>query len=278
MRRFYFTVDVDRDVNVQVPGGSAAGSLDRGAGTAPRFSSSDRGLGIVLDILDEAGIRGTLFFEGRTAEVLDCARAEGHRIGIHGYDHEDLTQLADGCLDDVVRSSFEAVSDNVGGPTCSRAPYMSADRRVLAAFERVGIRADSSFYTDVGGPTAEYSIGTIREYPVPKARDPGGRTIAAYLWPMHEGKRDPADYMDMAAGMDGPLVLADHSWHFVESRAQGMMSEDRIRENARDTLDIIQGILDLGYEPCVIGRRRTSCRTWTEVRGGSRPHTSPGLL
>ncbi len=37
-KTFLFTVDLDRDVNFPVPGQAAAGSLDRGSGTAPRFS------------------------------------------------------------------------------------------------------------------------------------------------------------------------------------------------------------------------------------------------
>lgn len=254
MRRLYFTADIDRDVNVQVPGQAAAGSLDRGSGTAPRFSSSEDGLGVLLDILDEAGIRGTLFFEGRTAESVDCSRASGHCIGIHGYDHEDLTTLSDDALEDAVARSFQAVSDNVGRPVCSRAPYMSADGRVIAEFLRHGIVHDSSFYSMPGEPCGEYSIGGMTEHPVPKARDPDGRTIAAYLWPMHEGRRRPEDYIRMAESIDGPMVLADHSWHLVETREGGVMSPEKRDSDRRDVLAVIEGILDLGFEPAVLTR------------------------
>ena len=253
MRRLFFTADVDRDVNVQVPGRAAAGSLDRGSGDAPRFSSSERGLGVLLDVLDEVGVRGTLFFEGRTAETIDCSRAAGHSVGIHGYDHEDLAQLGDADLKAAMRRSFEAVSDRVGRPSCFRAPYMSADARVLdAACGCAGVRRDSSFYTPVGGRSEPYVAGRMLEFPVPKARDASGKVIAAYLWPMHEGRRRPSDYVEMARSIDGDMVIADHSWHMAESRESGLMGPERERANAEDVRAVIEGILDLGFRPSVM--------------------------
>ena len=71
-RKLYFTVDADRDVNIPIPGSVAAGSIDRGSGTGPRFSSSERGMSVLVDLLDDIGVRGTFFLEGRTAEMADC--------------------------------------------------------------------------------------------------------------------------------------------------------------------------------------------------------------
>ena len=251
MRKLYYTVDVDRDVNIQIPGREAAGSIDRGAGTDPRFSSSERGLGIILDMLDGLGIKGTLFFEGRTAETVDCSRAAGHAVGVHGYDHEDLTALDDGRLEEVVSRAWGAVSDSVGVPTCSRAPYMSADGRVLKAFRRHGSKVDSSMYTPVGGSTEPFELEGMLEMPVPKARDAGGHVIAAYLWPMHEGKRRPDDYVALASRIDGPMVLADHSWHMVETREGGPIGPEGERAAVSDVAEILEGIMDLGFEPAV---------------------------
>ncbi len=249
MRRLYYTADIDRDVNVQVPGRVAAGSLDRGSGDAPRFSSSDAGLGAILDVLDGLGIKGTLFFEGRTSEVIDCSRAAGHAIGVHGYDHEELTSLDADALERTIRRAVAAVTDNVGRPTCSRAPYMTVDEGVIAAHRRVGIRRDSSTYTEVGGPSVPRLEGDVVEFPVPRSRDRSGRTIAAYLWPMHEGRRTPADYIDMAAGTEGDMVIADHSWHMVEARASGVMDASGRRKAADDVREVLTGILDLGFRP-----------------------------
>ncbi len=259
MRRLYFTVDADRDANIPIPGQEAAGSTDRGSGTAPRFSSTGRGMGVLAELLDSLGVKGTFFIEGRTAEVVDCAVLGGHAIGLHGYDHEDLTGASTGVLPDpdaVIGRGFAAVTDAVSRPVAFRAPYMAADGRVMDAVDRAGIRADSSFYTEVGGCTEPYTIGRITEYPVPKARDSNGKTIAAYLWPMHEGRRAPEDYVHMAEGMDS-IVLATHTWHMAETVSGGPMDQGAVRRNADGVRAVIEGILDLGFRAETIGPRRS---------------------
>ena len=193
--------------------------------------------------------------EGRTAEDTYCSMLSVHCIGLHGYDHEDLLGTETGVVPDVrevLRRGYDAVSDALSRPTCFRAPYMTADRAVLEAVRGLGITADSSFYTSVGGPTDPYELHGMTEYPVPKARDSRGKTIAAYLWPMHEGRRMPEDYVRMAEGMS-TLVLATHTWHMVETRDGGVMGPGWVRENAERVREVIAGILDLGFEPSVIG-------------------------
>ena len=86
-----------------------------------------------------------------------------------------------------------------------------------------------------------------------KARDRNGRVIAAYLWPMHEGRRVPEDYIAMAEGMD-ELVLATHTWHMVETREGGVMDDAWVFGNMDRVRQVLEGILDLGFEACVIGR------------------------
>ncbi len=250
--RLFFTVDVDRDVNAPAPGRVAAGSLEGGAVGPPRFSSSERGLRAISGILDDLGVRGTFFLEGRTAEAVDCSPAAGHRIGMHGYDHEDLTALGDDALREAVERSFEAVSDRASRPGCFRAPYMKADARVLEAVAATGVRADSSFYSEPGEPSSPRRDGGFDEFPVPKALDRGGRVITAYLWPMHEGRRRPADYIEMARGIGGDMVLADHSWHMVESRTTGVLGDKAARRAREDVREVLEGILDLGFRPEVV--------------------------
>ncbi len=254
-RRLYFTVDADRDANIPIGGSVAAGSMDRGSGTRPRFSSSERGMSILAELLDDLGVRGTFFMEGRTAQTTECSVLAGHCIGLHGYDHEDLTGGRTGVRPDaeeVLRRGYDAVTDAISRPTCFRAPYMSADDGVLEAVGSLGIRADSSFYTDVGGPADPYELRGITEYPVPKARDPDGRVIAAYLWPMHEGRRPPQDYIDMARGLD-TMVLATHTWHMVETIDGGVMDDGWVGRNADRVRTVLEGILDAGFRPTVIG-------------------------
>ncbi len=250
-RRLMFTVDLDRDVNQEIEGSIAAGSIDRGQGTSPRFSSSERGLRILLDLLDEIGIEATFFIEGRTSEVIDCSSADGHCIGFHGYDHENLTKMDP---KEAMERGFQAVSDNVSKPTCFRAPYMQINEKVYKELETLGIDHDSSTYS-TSDPN-EYMVGNVVEHPVAKGKDASGKTIAAYLWPMHEGKRSPQDYIDLAHSLDnGDLVLSTHSWHMVESRSDGVMNDDRIRLNVSNTLKVLVGVMDDGFKPSVISRR-----------------------
>ena len=70
---------------------------------------------------------------------------------------------------------------------------------------------------------------------------------------MHEGRRVPSDYVRMAEGLSH-LVLATHTWHMVETREGGVMDDVWISENAERVRAVVEGILDQGFEPCVIGQ------------------------
>lgn len=248
-RRLIFTVDVDRDVNFHVERQIPAGSIDRGQGIQPRFSSSERGLGLLAGMLDDMGIRGTFFIEGRTSELVDCSIIADHCIGFHGYDHEDLTTLED--PSDAISRGYQAVRDNVGIPVCFRAPFMSIDGKVYSNLLELGIKHDSSVYSTPGAPA--YEVRGVMEHPVAKGKDRNGKTIAAYLWPMHEGKRIPKDYIDLATTIeDGDLLISTHTWHIVESRDDGPMSEENIKTNLDNVMAVLEGILDLGFKPGVL--------------------------
>lgn len=248
-RRLMFTVDVDRDVNVQIEGNQAAGSLDRGQGTSPRFSSSKKGLAILLDILDDLGIRGTFFIEGCTAETIDCSIVSGHCIGFHGYDHEDLTAVDN--LGEVMDRGYNAVRDNVSTPACFRSPYMKTNDSVIDELMRLGIRHDSSVYADPG--VQPYQVKGVTEHPVAKGKDHLGKVITAYLWPMHEGKRKPADYLSLTRACgEADVVISTHSWHMVESRDSGTMSSDRVQANRVQVEEVLGMMMDEGFEPSTI--------------------------
>ena len=193
-------------------------------------------------------MKATFFVEGHTAQVVDCSSVSGHCIGFHGYDHEDLTKVDN--LSDVMDRGYSAVKDSISAPTCFRAPYMTIDDRVYEELERLGIHHDSSVY---GPPdSSPYEVGKIMEHPVAKGKDANGKTIAAYLWPMHEGKRKPSDYVHLAMCTEGDIVLCTHTWHLVESRDDGIMDEDSLRNNLNNTRETLIGIIDAGFRPAVI--------------------------
>ncbi|MBR1452958.1 MAG: polysaccharide deacetylase family protein [Candidatus Methanomethylophilaceae archaeon] len=250
--RLLFTVDLDRDVNILLDGTNKAGSIDRGHGTEPRFESCEKGMDILLDILDSFGMKATFFVEGHTSEIVDCSRLKQHCIGFHGYDHEDLTMAGPEELRDIMDTGFRAVRGNVKRPTCFRAPFMRTSDAVFDELRRLGIKHDSSLYAEPGvGP---YDISGITEHPVAKGKDFRGKTITAYLWPMHEGTREPTDYLSLArASGNADLVLSTHAWHMVESREKGIMTWAEMEHNRKSTEHLIKLLLDEGYVPDVIG-------------------------
>jgi peptidoglycan/xylan/chitin deacetylase (PgdA/CDA1 family) len=253
MRALCFTVDLDRDVNIPIPDGIAAGSIDRGSGTEARFSSSEKGLLLLLDLLDEMAIKATFFAEADTLRKIDIGILSKHDVGIHGVEHEDLT-LIKGTQRKraILKESSEAVKDAVGRPPeCFRAPYMKADNETIGMLPEFGINIDSSRYTTMSRSLIPGRMECgVWEMPVPEGMDASGKKIAAYLWPMHELKRPPADYVELASQMEeGAFVLATHTWHIVESRESGMMTNDGIKKNIGNVRKVLEGVMDDGIRP-----------------------------
>jgi len=247
-RRLVFTVDVDRDANIRIDGSEAAGSVDRGSGVSPRFDSTAKGLKLIVDLLDVLGIKATFFIEGRTAETIDCSMLSGHCIGFHGYDHEELSKVAD--VGAVMRKGFEAVKDRVSEPTCFRAPFMTMADGIYETLNELGVRHDSSVYEPPD--CVPHEVSGIMEHPVAKGEDAEGKAIAAYLWPMHEGRRPPSDFIEFARKVDNDFVLCTHSWHMVEGYDPGMMSMEEIRRNLDNTKEVLEGLIDEGFRPGIL--------------------------
>ena len=63
----------------------------------------------------------------------------------------------------------------------------------------------------------------------------------------------PSDYVSMAEGLSH-LVLVTHTWHMVETRERGVMDDAWVSENSDRVRQVLEGILDLGFEPCAVGR------------------------
>lgn len=270
MRALCFTVDFDRDVNVCIEGRLAAGSLDRGSGTSPRFGSSAEGLTVLTDLLDEIGVKATFFAEGRTLDNADNTGClSGHEVGIHGLEHEDFTGCSgvtvnSAMLEAIIARSVDIVKDCTSRrPVCSRAPYMKIDEYIYGILHRHGIRYDSSEYAQLEGQMHPYNVGPgIAEVPVPEGTDAAGNKISAYLWPMHEGKRRPDDYIRMASAVeDGIFCLGTHTWHMVESRKGGRMDGTERAVNKANVRRVLEGILDMGFKPMTVPSAADSFRT-----------------
>lgn len=262
MRRTAFTVDVDRDVNVPLPGKRAAGSAPRGGDGSPRFSSSARGLILLVELLDELGIRGTFFLEAEAAQHIaaevDLRRLlRGHEVASHGFSHEDLTGASTGLpftdeeKGDVIDRAAKVIKDLTGRPPRGfRAPYQHADDALYKLLAGRGYLYDSSATDDIVdrwvGPRA-LPCG-LTEAPLARGTDLRGKHIHSYLWPMHEGKRRPDDYLHLLDQYDdGLMVLATHSWHIVETFAEPL-DELQVEANLNDVKAVLEKALEVGLK------------------------------
>ena len=258
MRYAAFTVDVDRDVNEP-----RAGSVDavcKGS-SAPRYSSTHEGLDLLLDMLERLGIQATFFMEGETAEVLshdvdlkDLLR--GHEVAAHGYAHEDLTGESTGIvpseqwLDAIIGRSLTTLEDLMGVRIAGfRAPYQHINDGVAEVLRRRGLVYDSTLFAEATCGLRPYRLSSgLVEVPLAQGRDRNGRRMQSYLWPLHEGRRTEEDYLHLLSQYnEGLFVLADHSWHVVESLT-GHRDEGRAREEIGKIEHVLQGALDRGIE------------------------------
>lgn len=258
MRRAAFTVDVDRDVNVPMPGRTAAGSSPRDGDASPRFSSSALGLALLVELLDNLDIKGTFFLEAETAQHIamdldlrDLLR--GHEVASHGLSHEDLTWegYAYEGKGDILDRAAEGILALTGRiPRGFRAPYQHADGSLHKLLAERGYLYDSSATDDIeGGKIGLRALPCgLTEAPLARGVDARGKPIHSYLWPMHEGKRRPEDYLHLLDQYDdGLMVIATHSWHVVETFAR-RLGEREVRANLDDVRAVLEGALDLGIE------------------------------
>ena len=258
MRYAAFTVDVDRDVNQAVQGRIEAASRERDGDRTPRYASSARGLSILADLLDELDIRATFFMEGMTAvqlsSVMDLKEVlRRHEVAFHGLAHEDLTGESTGVLlgidviSDMVDKGLSMVKEATGQmPIGFRAPYQHVNEEILDILPRKGMLYDSSITQDIIDRKIvpyDHPSGLV-EFPIARGRDKSQKKIVSYLWPMHEGKRVPSDYIDLIDGYDdGALVIATHTWHIVE-RFSGPLVDDEIRSSIDDVRAVLSAVID----------------------------------
>lgn len=258
MRCAAFTVDVDRDVNE--PRAGAVEAAYKG-GSAPRYSSTHEGLDLLLAMLEDLDVQATFFMEGETAEVLaqdvdlkDLLR--GHEVAAHGYAHEDLTGESTGIvpsqqwLDAIIGRSLATLEDLMGSrPVGFRAPYQHINDLVAEVLRRRDFLYDSTLFAEASSGLRPYRLPSgLIEMPLAQGRDRRGRRMQSYLWPLHEGRRTEEDYLDLLSRHEeGLFILADHSWHVVESLT-GHRTEERAREEIAKVERVLRGALDQGME------------------------------
>jgi peptidoglycan/xylan/chitin deacetylase (PgdA/CDA1 family) len=98
-----------------------------------------------LALLRRHDVRATFFLLGRHAvrhpALVRAIVAEGHELGVHGWDHRCVALTAPGRLHDEVRRSREAIVDLAGVDVAwYRPPYGVLTTPALLAARRAGLR------------------------------------------------------------------------------------------------------------------------------------------
>jgi polysaccharide deacetylase family protein (PEP-CTERM system associated) len=125
--------------------------IDNGAPISERVL---RNTDTVLGLLDECGVKGTFFVQGRVAETFpelaESLVAQGHEVQSHGYSHTPLFELDRNGLQDELERARKTVEDSCGMPvTAFRAQDFSVLREnlwAMDAIEEAGFTLDSSIF------------------------------------------------------------------------------------------------------------------------------------
>jgi polysaccharide deacetylase family protein (PEP-CTERM system associated) len=148
-----------------------------------------RNTDLLLAVLDECGVKGTFFVQGRVAETFPALVSslvdQGHEVQSHGYSHRPLFSLNRAELTEELERAKQTVEDASGTPvTAFRAQDFSILARNLWAIEvlaEVGFEVDSSIFAM---KSRHYGIPNWRIGPHYLVNAGGGRIleIPVALW------------------------------------------------------------------------------------------------
>jgi peptidoglycan/xylan/chitin deacetylase (PgdA/CDA1 family) len=116
-----------------------------GHGVALTFDDgpSPRSTPLVLDRLDQLGVRATFFCLGRLAvaapDLVDEIARRGHEIGVHGYEHESHLRHGPAWIRDDLRQAVAAVASGGSSVRWFRPPYGHTTTATMAAARAQGL-------------------------------------------------------------------------------------------------------------------------------------------
>lgn len=150
------------------------------AGYERRLQDSGRRL---LDLLAEAGVRGTFFILGRAAEehpdLVRRIASDGHEIATHGYSHTLVYELPPDQFRSELRRSVDLLQELTGREVKGhRAPFFSIRKDSLWALEILreeGLSYDSSIF-----PVRNYRYGIPDAPRLPYRHSTAGGSILEF--------------------------------------------------------------------------------------------------
>ncbi len=124
----------------------------------------------LLELLHEAGIRGTFFINGRDLELPEKAEkikqicAVGHAFANHSYNHDLMLERRE---KEVIQADIERTQSAIElatgtRPAGFRAPGYGAGPKILEACTRAGLRYDGSLFPSRIGVLLRLGMGSLQ--------------------------------------------------------------------------------------------------------------------
>lgn len=252
-------------------------------GRAEKYQEYDKYLNLILDKLDEKGIKATFFCVGGMARefpsVVKKIAERGHEIGCHSNIHTWLNKMTPKECQEDTKAAVDSLEQCLGKKILSyRAPAFSIGESNKWAFEILaenGIERDSSVFPavrDFGGfPNfgeqkpciISYNGVQIKEFPIPMvnicgkqvAYSGGGYFRFFPLW-FIKNQMAKSDYVmtyfhigDLLPGTDGVMSREAYESYFKEpgtwiNRYKRFLKENLGKSQAMDKLFTLVSTFD----------------------------------
>lgn len=145
----------DIDVAIGVDADAVAGWLgsyggeDSPADLSRGLSAGNEGIPRLLQVFENQGVETSWFVPGHTLETfrenVEAVYAAGHEIGIHGYSHENPTELSREQENRIIEKSVDLVEDLTGSPPAGhRASWWEFSENTPELVAEHGFLYDSS--------------------------------------------------------------------------------------------------------------------------------------
>ncbi|XVH32324.1 polysaccharide deacetylase family protein [Haloferacaceae archaeon DSL9] len=144
-------IDIAIGIDVDCVAGwlGSYGGEDSLADLSRGLSAGNEGIPRLLQLFEDEGVEATWYVPGHSLETfrdeVEAVADAGHEIGVHGYSHENPTDLTREQEDAILERSIELVEDLTGSkPAGHRASWWEFSENTADLVEKHGFDYDSS--------------------------------------------------------------------------------------------------------------------------------------
>lgn len=145
------TIDVAIGIDVDCVAGwlGSYGGEDSLADLSRGLSAGNEGVPRMLQVLEDEGVTASWYIPGHSIETFEeevqAVADAGHEIGVHGYSHENPTDLSREQEDEIIGVSKDLIEDLTGEePVGHRASWWEFSENTADLVEKHGFLYDSS--------------------------------------------------------------------------------------------------------------------------------------